>query len=209
MTVSTSFIIGITLISALIILIISFIFERRISKLKILIEQEKVSIQTMAQETAQALFNQWTDASVNAIRTQITDTVKKDYEVQLESWKKQEEKKIREDAVQKSINTLLGKIGEEFSPVLLSTKYGVNLKDFRHLGTPVDFVAFKGLSDGSGEVEVLFLEIKSGKSSSLIERERMVRDAVKNKRVSYEIVNLSEMIGNLKDKLNNDDQERL
>ena len=66
------------------------------------------------------------------MRTQITDTVRKDYQVQLESWKKQEEKKIREDAIQKSINTLLGKIGEEFSPVILSNRLGVNLKDFRH-----------------------------------------------------------------------------
>ncbi|MGC8561803.1 MAG: Holliday junction resolvase-like protein [Thermoplasmata archaeon] len=209
MTVSISLVIGIILASAVIILIISFVLERRILKLKLTMEHEKLSIQKMAEETAKSLFNQWTESSINTIRTQINDTLKKDYQVQLESWKKQEEKKIREDAIQKSINTLLGKIGEEFSPVLLSNKYGVNLKDFRHLGTPVDFVAFKGLSDGSSEVEVLFLEIKSGKSSGLVERERMVRDAVKNKRVSYEIVNLGELIGGLKDELNGDSQTKL
>lgn len=209
MTVSISLVIGIILASAVIILIISFVLERRILKLKLTMEHEKLSIQKMAEETAKSLFNQWTESSINTIRTQINDTLKKDYQVQLESWKKQEEKKIREDAIQKSINALLGKIGEEFSPVLLSNRYGVNLKDFRHLGTPVDFVAFKGLSDGSSEVEVLFLEIKSGKSSGLVERERMVRDAVKNKRVSYEIVNLGELIGGLKDELNGDNQTKL
>lgn len=205
MTVSISLEIGVILASVVIILIISFVLERRVLKLKLLMEQERLSAQKKADETAKTLFNQWAEASIRSIRNQITETLKKDYEVQLESWKKQEEKKIREDAIQKSINTLLGKIGEEFSPVLLANKYGINLKDFRHLGTPVDFVAFKGLSDGSSEVEVLFLEIKSGKSSGLVGRERMVRDAVKSKRVSYEVVNLGEMIGGLKSELNGDD----
>ena len=202
MTASIFLAIGVILASVVIILIIGFVLERRILKLKLLMEQERLSAQKTAEETAKMLFNQWAEASINTIRTQITETLKKDYEVQLESWKKQEEKKIREDAIQKSINALLGKIGEEFSPVLLANKYGINLKDFRHLGTPVDFVAFKGLSDGSTEVEVLFLEIKSGKSSGLVGRERMVRDAVKNKRVSYEVVNLGEMIGGFKSELN-------
>ena len=201
MTASIFLAIGVILASVVIILIIGFVLERRILKLKLLMEQERLSAQKTAEETAKMLFNQWAEASINTIRTQITETLKKDYEVQLESWKKQEEKKIREDAIQKSINALLGKIGEEFSPVLLANKYGINLKDFRHLGTPVDFVAFKGLSDGSTEVEVLFLEIKSGKSSGLVGRERMVRDAVKSKRVSYEVVNLGEMIGGLKSEL--------
>ena len=204
MTVSISLAIGVILASVVIILIISFALERRVLKLKLLMEQERLSAQKTAEETAKTLFNQWAEASIKTIRNQITETLKKDYEVQLESWKKQEEKKIREDAIQKSINTLLGKIGDEFSPVLLANKYGINLKDFRHLGTPVDFVAFKGLSDGSSEVEVLFLEIKSGKSSGLVGRERMVRDAVKSKRVSYEVVNLGEMIGGLKSELNGD-----
>jgi predicted Holliday junction resolvase-like endonuclease len=208
MTISDFLIVGIVLSSFLIILIISFIFERRISRLRVLIEQERLTAQRAAQELAQKIFNQWTETSINSIRTEMMDTIKKDYQVQLETWKKQEEKKIREDAIQKSINTLLGKIGEEFSPVLLSNKFGVNLKDFRHLGTPVDFVAFKGLSDESEEVEIIFLEIKSGKSSGLIDRERRVRNALTARRVRYEIVNLNDIIGNLKEELNSTDKKR-
>ncbi|MCL4448051.1 MAG: hypothetical protein M0Z77_08475 [Thermoplasmatales archaeon] len=208
MTISDFLIVGIVLSSFLIILIISFIFERRISRLRVLIEQERLTAQRAAQELAQKIFNQWTETSINSIRTEMMDIIKKDYQVQLETWKKQEEKKIREDAIQKSINTLLGKIGEEFSPVLLSNKFGVNLKDFRHLGTPVDFVAFKGLSDESEEVEIIFLEIKSGKSSGLIDRERRVRNALTARRVRYEIVNLNDIIGNLKEELNSTDKKR-
>ena len=110
-------------------------------------------------------------------------------------------KKIREDAIQKSINTLLGKIGEEFSPVLLSNRFGVNLKDFRHLGTPVDFIAFKGLSEDTEEMEVIFLEIKSGETSGLIKRERRVRDAIAGKRVRYELVNINELVSSFKTSL--------
>ena len=203
MTLSEILIIGLVLASAVIILIISFIFERRISRLRILIERERLTGQKSAQELAQKLFNQWTETSVNVMRTQITDTLRRDYQVQLESWKKQEEKKIREDAIQKSINTLLGKIGEEFSPVLLSNRFGVNLKDFRHLGTPVDFIAFRGLSDETEEMEVIFLEIKSGESSGLIKRERLVRDAIANKRVRYELVNIKELMSDFKKELSN------
>lgn len=201
MTASDSLIIGIILAAIMIILIISFILERRISKLKIRIEQEKLAGEKSGQELAQKLFNQWAETTVNSMRNQITETLKRDYQVQLESWKKQEEKKIREDAIQKSINTLLGKIGEEFSPVLLSNRFGVNLKDFRHLGTPVDFIAFKGLSEDTEEMEVIFLEIKSGETSGLIKRERRVRDAIAGKRVRYELVNINELVSSFKTSL--------
>lgn len=205
MSTSVTLTVGIVLAFIIVILIISFLFERRISRMAVRLEQEKVAGQRSAQEVAQKLFNQWTETSVNAIRVQITETLKKDYQVQLESWKKQEEKRIRDDAIQKSINTLLGKIGEEFSPVLLASRFGVNLKDFRHLGTPVDFVAFRGLSDDVEDVEVLFLEIKSGKSSGLVSRERRIRDAVSAKRVRYEVVNIGEIIGGLKEGLTGSD----
>lgn len=201
MTASDSLIIGIILAAILIILIISFILERRISKLKIRIEQDKLAGEKSGQELAQKLFNQWAETTVNSMRNQITETLKRDYQVQLESWKKQEEKKIREDAIQKSINTLLGKIGEEFSPVLLSNRFGVNLKDFRHMGTPVDFIAFKGLSEDTEEMEVIFLEIKSGETSGLIKRERRVRDAIAGKRVRYELVNINELVSSFKTSL--------
>ncbi len=201
MAASDLLIVAIALVSLLIILVIVFIFQRRVERLVIFIEQEKVRGVKQAQELAEKLFNQWSQSSVNTIRNQITDTLKKEYEVRLETWKKQEEEKIRKDAIQKSINTLLGKIGEEFSPVLLSSRLGVNLKDFRHLGTPVDFVAFKGLSDDVEDIEIVFLEIKSGKSSGLIEREKRVRDAVSKKNVRYEVVNLREIVGEVRDKL--------
>ena len=67
MTASDSLIIGIILAAILIILIISFILERKISKLKIRIEQEKLAGEKSGQELAQKLFNQWAETTVNSM----------------------------------------------------------------------------------------------------------------------------------------------
>lgn len=109
---------------------------------------------------------------------------------------------IRKDAITRSVNTLLGRIGEEFAPLLLADKYQVNPKDFRHLGSPVDYIAFKGLSDDNVDPEVIFIEVKSGKSTSLTERERKVRGAIRNGKVRYEVVSLNDLIGEVQKKIN-------
>lgn len=181
--------------------IIVLLYERRISKLRISTADERIRTNEQVQLLAEKRFNQWTQTNLYKLKTEIDESTRKEYEAKLETWKIEAEGKIREDAIKKSINALLGKIGEEFSPVLLANKFGINLKDFRHLGTPVDFVAFKGLSDEVEDAEIIFLEIKSGKSSGLIPRERKVRDAVNQKRVRYEVVNVNDLIGNLKEDL--------
>jgi predicted Holliday junction resolvase-like endonuclease len=56
-------------------------------------------------------------------------------------------------------------------------------KDARVLGTPVDLIVFDGMSEDSLR-EIVFLEIKS-KGGALSTRERRVRDAVLERRVSW------------------------
>ncbi len=114
------------------------------------------------------------------------------------------EKNIRKDAISKSINTLLGKMGEEFAPLFLAEKLNVNPRDFRHLGSPVDYIAFKGLSDDDTQAEVIFIEVKAGKSSGITVREKKVKEAVLSRRVSYEVVNMNELLGEVREKLSNE-----
>ena len=71
---------------------------------------------------------------------------------------------------------------EHIAPYL--PDFGYNPKDARFIGSPVDFVVFDGLSNGT-VVQVVFIEVKSG-SSALTGRERQVRDAVKSGRVRWE-----------------------
>ena len=58
------------------------------------------------------------------------------------------------------------------------------------MGNPIDFLGFKGL-DGKGDVEIKFIEVKSGKSK-LNSNQRRVRDAVKAKRIEWVEVRITE-----------------
>ncbi|MCL5989178.1 MAG: endonuclease [Candidatus Thermoplasmatota archaeon] len=151
-------------------------------------------------EMVQSLYGKWVENGLQLARTQIEASTKTTFEAELAKWKIQAESEIRKDAIQRSSNNLLGKIGEEFSPIFLSEQYKVGLKDFRHLGSPVDFIGFKGLSDDE-EPEILFFEIKTSKTNSVQSREKRVRDAITNKRVKYLVVNLNDLMSGTKAKI--------
>ncbi|MEK6986553.1 MAG: Holliday junction resolvase-like protein, partial [Candidatus Thermoplasmatota archaeon] len=72
------------------------------------------------------------------------------------------EEEIREDSVSRSRSTLSGKFLEQLAPHFPDFPYDPT--DLRFLGTPVDYIVFDGLSGGE-VAEVVFLEVKSGKSS--------------------------------------------
>jgi predicted Holliday junction resolvase-like endonuclease len=71
----------------------------------------------------------------------------------------------------------LGFIAETLSPFLKD--FDKDPKKLSFLGNPIDFVYF-------GEDEIVFIEVKSGKSQ-LNKNQSTVRDLVKNKKVSFEI----------------------
>ena len=51
---------------------------------------------------------------------------------------------------------------EHIVPYLLG--FNLNPKDIRFLGTPIDLIAFKGLNDPMEEIEIVFIEVKTGES---------------------------------------------
>ncbi len=189
---------GISFMLLLALIVIAIYYSRKVSRLN----RKVTEVQLNAQQQAQQMFQTWIQQHSQQMRQQIEQAVKQQYEVQLEMWKQQNEQAIRKDSIARSVNTLLGKIGEEFAPLLLADKYGINPKDFRHLGSPVDYIAFKGLSDDNVDPEVIFIEVKSGKSTALTERERKVRDAIRNGKVRYEVVSLNDLIGEVQRKIN-------
>ena len=105
------------------------------------------------------------------------------------TWKLDEEKKIRQDAVKKSEAVIRGKVTEHLIPYFPDFEY--NPKDARFLGTPVDFLIFDGLSEGEMN-KVVFVEVKSGKTGVLSQREKLVRECIDRGRVSYEIIHNKE-----------------
>ena len=104
-------------------------------------------------------------------------------------WKAKEEQAIREDAIRRSLSTIIGRVGEHIAPVVVFSNYGINPKDLRFIGTPIDYIGFKGLSDGKLE-EIVFLEVKSGKTERLTEREKQVKEIIDSKKVRWLFIHL-------------------
>ena len=96
-------------------------------------------------------------------------------------WKVRYTRTVRRDAVQRSQAVIAGKVFEQLIPYLPG--FGYNPKDARFLGSPVDFVVFDGLSEGSVD-RVVFVEVKTG-ASALTPRERLVRDAIRARRIEW------------------------
>ncbi len=90
-------------------------------------------------------------------------------------------KAARKDSNDRQRSTIKGQISETLAPWSMDAVNSV--KELNFLGNPIDFVGFKGL-DGEGEIEIKFIEVKSGKSK-LNKNQRRVRDAVKAKRIEW------------------------
>ena len=134
----------------------------------------------------QAAVNQWCNEERQALDTQLRHLANADARMQIERWKQQYEQEIRYDAVQRSSAVTRGKVTEHIVPYLPG--FDLNPKDIRFLGTPIDLIAFKGLNDSMEEVEIVFIEVKTG-GSVLSARERAVKKAVEQKRVSWRVFN--------------------
>lgn len=103
-------------------------------------------------------------------------------QVKFEEWKSKEEKTIRKDAIKRSENVTKGKVTEHIVPFMPDFDY--NPKDCRFLGSPIDIIVFDGLTEGEVK-QLVFIEVKTGKSASLSTRERKVRDAIVGKKVEW------------------------
>ena len=87
----------------------------------------------------------------------------------------------RKDSTKRQRAILKGQISETLAPWSIDAVDSV--KELSFLGNPIDFVGFKGL-DGEGDIEIKFIEIKTG-NSKLTKSEKRIRDAVKAKRVEW------------------------
>lgn len=91
-------------------------------------------------------------------------------------------KKTRKDAIKRSRAVINGQMVEQVAPFL--PEFPCNPADVRFIGKPVDFIGFKGMSDGNEIEEVLLIEIKTG-SSQLSSREKEIKKAIQEGRFKY------------------------
>ena len=94
------------------------------------------------------------------------------------------EKATRKDSTSRQRAILKGQISETLAP--WSIKAVNSVKELSFLGNPIDFVGFKGL-DGDGEIEIKFIEIKTG-NSKLTKSEKRIKEAVLAKRISWSTI---------------------
>jgi predicted Holliday junction resolvase-like endonuclease len=92
----------------------------------------------------------------------------------------------RKQSARLSRATRDGRAYEQLVPYLPEFEERWSRGDARFIGSPIDFLVFDGLYDGSDELrEIVFVEVKSGRPT-LSKAERAVRDAVAEGRVAWD-----------------------
>ena len=124
--------------------------------------------------------------------------------------KHEEDKKLMEQNFAKKIKKSLegqrssvkGKAWEQLAPFFPEFTAKFSPSDSRFIGTPIDYVVFKNMTDfdknnkDENPIEVVLVEIKTGKAKKLNPLEDAVKDAIDSKRVSFEQIDLpDEKIG--------------
>lgn len=135
---------------------------------------------------------------------QENDLIKEKHQIEIENLKelnKQEIAKGRQDALKKSRSVMRGQASEHLAPFVIEN---TNPKDYRFMGNPIDYICFEGLSgilDGtSDEITCIHLiDIKTGKST-LNKSQRRIRDAIKDSRIKFSVINLDKELENKSDK---------
>ncbi len=195
--------------SILIILVIVFIIVVCYVYYRGKIKELTARIESVATEEAQRLFEEWKKKEIENIRNQLeaqynkmveerSRSIEEKFKALFEKWKQEFEENIRQDAIQRSIATILGKVGEELAPLLILFKeYGIEPKDIRHIGSPIDYIAFKGLSEDKVD-EILFIEVKAGRATKLTKTEKEIMKAVEENRVKFIVINVKEELEKLK-----------
>ena len=122
------------------------------------------------------------------------DRIEKSYLERFDLWKQTELQSIikseRQDAVDRSRHVIKGKISEHLAPYFPEFIEHYNPSEARFIGAPIDYIVFKNLSlveSSDIPVEIVILDIKTG-TSSLNKRQRRIRDAIKNGRISFDVI---------------------
>ena len=102
-------------------------------------------------------------------------------EAYLEKWMVKEEKRIREDAYQRSRAESFGKTIEHYVPFM--KEFPVEPKDVQFFGKPIDYIAFANRGSKK-KCSVHFIEVKSG-NSNLNSHQKNIKDAIIKGRVHW------------------------
>jgi len=157
------------------------------TELQVIKKQLSEALHGEAIAEAQAQLTKWRHEELENIKTQMQGVLSKEAAVNLEQWKVDVEKEIRQDAINKSQSVTMGKMTEHIVPYLPG--FGFNPSDARFIGSPIDLIVFDGLDEDCLK-KIVFIEIKTG-NSTLSPRERWVRDAILAKNIEWRQVKVN------------------
>lgn len=151
-------------------------------------ERDKKIIELTENINSRAIneFNKLKAKEIQSITKEIRAIENKNAKVELEKWKKENEKEIRKASSMKSRSNLRGLLAENIAPFLIG--FELEPRDARFLGNPVDFIVFDGLTEGKKDIKVHFVEVKTGKSS-LSKRQKTIKNAIQNNEVYWSVYN--------------------
>lgn len=98
-------------------------------------------------------------------------------------------RRLEREAVRRSAATLKGQISEQLAPHLGGDRFPWAAADARFLGHPIDYVVFDGYGAGEDDVEIVLVEVKTGRAR-LSDGQRKVRRAIEEGRVRFAEVRL-------------------
>ncbi|AFY68581.1 Holliday junction resolvase-like protein [Thalassoporum mexicanum PCC 7367] len=136
---------------------------------------------------ARSLYQEWRANDYENLLQEQKAIALREAEVSLQEWKSKKEKTIRNDAISRSKSAIAARVREQFSPYFPNMSF--NPKDARFIGSPIDLVIFDGLDNGKVE-NIIFVEVKTG-SSSLSERQKLIREAIQLKKVIWSELRIS------------------
>jgi predicted Holliday junction resolvase-like endonuclease len=132
-------------------------------------------------QLANQQFEEFRKNELDILRVAFAESARKSALAELETWKIQNEAFHRQDAINRSQSVILGKVTEHLVP--FQKNFPFNPKEARFIGSPIDIIVFDGI-DNEEPVNIYILEIKTG-NSSLNKRQRLIRDAVRDKRIHW------------------------
>jgi predicted Holliday junction resolvase-like endonuclease len=159
-----------------------FLFKYSKNSNEVLLQQKIETLTSQISEQKQAFINE-----KQSLLKEKEDMLRaKDEDIKIR------EKEIREDAIKRSKSVMLGKMWEQIVPHYRPTDFTFIPSDARFLGSPIDFVIFKGASEGEIE-EVVFLEIKTAKSrmnSQQVKLKKVIDSLGKDSKVKWVTINI-------------------
>lgn len=103
--------------------------------------------------------------------------------IERSDWVQNRLEPVVKERIRSSRAVLGGQFSEQLAPYLPGFSYSPT--ECRFIGKPIDFIVFKGMDRKEIE-EIIFVEVKSGRSKAINRHERMLRQAVEDKRVRWE-----------------------